>query len=158
LKADKPLGLYVIGSDEERFWIKVERRTTDECWPWLATIRSDGYGGSFRTTEGRYIPPHKFAFLLSGGTIPHRYHIDHNCHNLDMSCSGGPQCVHRRCCNPRHLRAIDTVSNSIAGRALKNRCPEGHLKPEWQRGRRRRCLTCHAAQERRRTAAGPAPS
>ena len=38
-----------------RFWAKVDRRGDDECWPWLASTRSKGYGAFAYTFNGKSI-------------------------------------------------------------------------------------------------------
>lgn len=40
----------------ERFWSKVRIGEVDECWPWTAFVRPDGYG-AFRVAGGAKIGP-----------------------------------------------------------------------------------------------------
>lgn len=115
----------------ERFWIKVDRKGPDECWHWRASVTKDGYAG-FRYRD-RTRPAHRFAYEELHGSIPTGLVIDHNCHNLDASCVGGPACLHRRCVNPAHLRAVSQAINLGSSRLTVNfastavtHCPKGH--------------------------------
>lgn len=77
--------------NEQRFWSKVEVRGQDECWPWLACFRKDGYG-AFRLNLGSGVYPlvgaHQAAFMFSGKVTEKV--VRHTCDN-------------RWCCNPNHL-------------------------------------------------------
>jgi hypothetical protein len=76
-------------SDEERFWSKVKKGDSDECWEWLASKTPNGYG-TFRYL-GKTVNAHKFAFEITYGVcVPSRFHVRHSCDN--------PWCV-----NPKHL-------------------------------------------------------
>lgn len=72
----------------DRFWKKVDRRSNDECWPWLAALDSHGYGqvGFKRTT----LRSHRVAFHLFFGPFA-----------LELSCCH--KCDNPKCCNPFHL-------------------------------------------------------
>jgi hypothetical protein len=76
-------------SFEERFWIKVDKREPNECWPWLAGKLKGGYayiglpGGG--TGQG-----HRIAYELCVGPIPEGAVVRHKC---DFPS----------CCNPAHL-------------------------------------------------------
>ena len=72
----------------KRFWEKVKRRSPDECWPWMAYIRPDGYG-RFRTKVGMMLS-HRVSWELTNGPIPHGMYICHSCDTPE-------------CCNPDHL-------------------------------------------------------
>lgn len=73
----------------ERFWSKVDRRGSDECWPWQASVNETGYG---RLTAGRGInlKAHRVACELTRGPIPAGMSVLHKCDNPP-------------CCNPSHL-------------------------------------------------------
>jgi hypothetical protein len=134
----------------ERFWVKVDRRGPDECWPWIAYIDTNGYGGfRFRDcTRGA----HRFSYEERYGPIPDDLVVDHHCHNLDASCNGGPTCLHRRCVNPSHLRAVPQRLNLLGSRLTVNsasaaatHCPSGHPYEGDNIGRDgtdRTCRTC----------------
>src|SRR5574342_155158 len=82
-------------NDEEKaIWLRVEKRGSDECWPWV---------GRFEVRKGRRwygsyvwhgVPkrPHRaiVEFRLARKLLRHEY-VLHSCDN--------PQC-----CNPAHLR------------------------------------------------------
>lgn len=93
--------------------------------------------------------------------------LDHECHNRDLTCPGGPSCLHRRCVNPAHLRPATRQVNRQQGRTsgmpdinrAKTHCPQGHpysgdnlilriRKPQgWKV---RICRTCESARLHRR--------
>ena len=138
-------------------------RTNDgpgECFGWSGRISQHGYAmiwlggrnGSFRAA-------HRVALeLATGMPIPAGLQVDHICHNEDMTCEGGPKCLHRRCTNPSHLRAVTRGQNVADARrwerpgarerhhnASKTHDKWGHeFTPENTRiiGGRRYCLEC----------------
>ena len=107
---------------------------------------------------------HRVAYELSNGPIPDGAQVDHTCHNADVSCGGGVNCPHRRCCNPAHLEAVPGTTNRSRGRgpsvtrarhAGKTHCQNNHeFTPEntyQPPGRKhRQCRTCKADANRQR--------
>lgn len=73
-----------------RFWAKVDRRGPDECWPWTAYTRHDGYGEISRTRSEGPEKSHRVAWQLAHGPIPEGQYVLHKCDN-------------RPCCNDAHL-------------------------------------------------------
>lgn len=138
---------------DERFWSKVDRRGSDECWPWLTHVTKHGYGRF--SYLGKSVASHRFAYEFLVGTIPDGLVIDHICHTRDASCKGGDTCLHRRCTNPAHMRPETSeinVSTSVIGRATH--CKAGHLFDEantrirWENGNpKRTCRKCSYARK-----------
>lgn len=104
--------------DVERFWSKVDRKSDDECWPWVAGLHSAGYGafavrmagGGFKTK-----PAHQVAAHIAFGPAEGRY-VLHSCDN-------------RVCCNPRHLR-YGTQHDNVRDAMARNR----HVPPPPSKG------------------------
>jgi hypothetical protein len=90
------------------------------CWVWTGYVRSNGYG-EFQM-QGRLWKAHRWAYEHWREPIPPGLEPDHECHNRDLSCSGGPTCRHRRCVNPGHMEAKTPRENQRAGR---HRSPPG---------------------------------
>jgi hypothetical protein len=111
-----------MGTDEERFWAKVDK--TGPCWEWLAATNNHGYG-RFRFPWGHQLA-HRFSYELANGPIPkgNGYHgtcVLHRCDN--------PGCV-----NPEHLW-LGTHADNMADKDNKCRGPHGdrcfHAKLTW---------------------------
>ena len=97
-------------STPARFWSKVQKGGSDDCWPYVGAT-SCGYGHvSFQRKTWR---AHRLAFALTHGGIPkneaqhHGTVIMHTCDN-------------RRCCNPAHLVAA-TQGENLADMRAKGR-------------------------------------
>jgi hypothetical protein len=76
---------------EERFWRKVDRRGFDDCWPWLESSKTLGYGlfwvcaGDLEVPAeqsgwGKKIAAHRVAFRLIHGHWPEPQAL-HGCDN-----------------------------------------------------------------------------
>jgi len=116
----------IVGSDEERFWSKVDRRSPNECWPWMAKSRISGYGViTMGGRLGRHKLAHRVAWEFTNGPIPsgEGYHgtvVMHECDN-------------RLCCNPAHMKLgtqLDNVRDMDGkGRASRGNSPVGRGHP-----------------------------
>ncbi|PMQ19299.1 HNH endonuclease [Glutamicibacter arilaitensis] len=85
----------IHGDDNSRFWSKVDK--TNECWNWLGTEHSAGYGKF--SIDGKYHYAHRVSYEKLVGEIPPGMEIDHICHN-------------RKCVNPDHLRVTTPKQNN----------------------------------------------
>lgn len=141
----------------ERLWAQVDRRGAGECWHWTGAVNDQGYGniGLGRRHEGK-ARVHRLSYELTIGAIPEGAQVDHTCHN-NTDCPGGPDCLHRRCCNPAHLEAVTQQANIARGNAgkyqnAKTHCPQGHeYTPEntFNNNSGRGCKVCRLAWNRK---------
>ena len=111
---------------EERFWERVDRRGSDECWPWkgYVVISNEGKSryGQFWNGE-RTVYAHRFAYELLVGPIPKGLTIDH------VKARG---CTSTLCMNPAHMEPVTLKVNimrsdsACAVHAKKTHCFRGH--------------------------------
>ncbi len=101
------------------------------CIHYTGALDKDGYGQL--KIRGKQVKAHRAAYEHFVGPIPGGLTVDHECHNSDETCIGGPSCLHRRCVNPEHLAPASRAENLVAspntwgGRnARKTHCPKGH--------------------------------
>jgi len=89
-----------------------EIRSESECWPWLLSVGSHGYGQGWDGTT--VVLAHRLTWLAHFGIIPDDMTIDHLCRV-------------RRCCNPSHLRLLTNEENGrLNGNFVKTHCKRGH--------------------------------
>lgn len=136
----------------------------------MSVVSTTGYGQFHNLKVGRKAT-HTYAYELEKGSIPDGLFVDHTCHNEDLSCPGGKECLHRRCCNPAHLEAIDNAENLRRANAPRGRgnqkthCPQNHEYNDentmWikkvRKGKTyntRMCRVCNRDRARARKAAG----
>lgn len=147
---------------EERLWGQVAAGP-QACIIWTGAVsRRTGYGKIH--ANGQHTSPHRVAYQLKVAPIAEGLHIDHTCHNHDLSCPGGLSCLHRRCINPHHLEAVTPGVNAVRSpntptgiNARRSHCPSGHAYDEENTVRRpdggRSCRTCQREDGRRRALA-----
>lgn len=120
------------------------------CWHWTGGIStSNGYGRAW--LRGSTRSAHVAMYMVVKGEVPDDYQVDHTCHNIDRSCPGGADCMHRRCVNPHHLEAVTRSVNQIRQGRRKTHCPRGHeytpANTRLTRGNARSCRRCHADRQ-----------
>ena len=88
----------------------VETHGPYDCWPWLGSIRPNGYGRFFvggKTASGhRYVSAHRFAYELGHGPPPPGKLVCHTCDN-------------KPCVNPAHLY-VGTEQDNARDREERN--------------------------------------
>lgn len=102
--------LYEPPSRVERFWAKVDRRASHECWEWQGQRLPNGYGVAHRT-PGNKTTAHRVAWEIANGPIPTELHICHRCDN-------------RPCVNPAHL-FLGTRADNMDDMKAKGRSSRG---------------------------------
>lgn len=97
---------------QRRFWMQVDKRGPDDCWPWTGFRQPNGYG-SFGMKGTRLA--HRIAYQWLVGPIPDGLVLDHLCHTRDPECRDNADCPHRRCVNPAHLEPVTRRENLARG-------------------------------------------
>lgn len=89
------------------------QRKPDECWLWLGTRFTQGYG--YFRMSGKTGKAHRASYLLFVGEVPEGSHVLHRCDN-------------RACVNPAHLFLGSNLDNMRDRDAKeRGRCP-GHAR------------------------------
>lgn len=81
----------VLWSQQGLFWSQVRKAASDECWLWIGSVVTRGYGG-FQVADAA-IMAHRYAYIVSFGQIPKSKRVVQKCRT-------------RLCCNPAHLIAL----------------------------------------------------
>ena len=90
----------------QRLWMRVDKRSPDECWSWIGSLGVGGYGYML-DDDGKGTRPCRVAWSTIHGPIPSGMCV---CHHCDRP----------RCCNPSHL-FIGTQNDNIQDMKLKGR-------------------------------------
>lgn len=152
---DQELPTYLSAYTRTRIQIQ-----EDGCWYWTGSISPKGYGrASLPGNKGT--GAHRLVVRQSGASLPDGAPLDHQCHNRDTACAGGPTCLHRRCVNPDHLETATPRENVCRGKSApalnlaKETCPKGHEYDHTDSRGWRKCSKCERATENaKRRAAG----
>lgn len=91
-----------------RFWSKVDRRESADCWNWTGGKNGGGYGSL--TVKGERILAHRFVWEITHGPIPDGLLCLHKCDR--------PPCV-----NPNHLY-IGTHEDNMRDKMERYRKPD----------------------------------
>jgi len=117
-------------AERRRFWVNVERKAVELCWPWKGSTTPNGYG-CFRLNGDTFIAS-RAAYALAVGPIPTGMLVRH------------VECDNPLCCNPHHL-AVGTAQDNSDDAARHERIGRR------VRGRGRSSLTparvCNARRE-----------
>ena len=113
-------------------------------------------GYAVLTRDGKQEMAHRLAYEHFVGPIPEGMTLDHECHNRDETCAGGPTCLHRRCVNWEHLTPKPIGENTNASPnswSARTHCPKGHPYDEANTRRARGtghrvCRTCDRLRRR----------
>lgn len=93
----------ITTKDIARFWSKVDK--SGECWEFVSPRMNTGYGLFSVKTER--ILAHRFAWIITNGTIPDGFDVCHHCDN-------------RPCVRPDHL-FVGTRSDNLRDMVSKGR-------------------------------------
>jgi len=98
-----------------RFWAKVKRGKSKNCWSWSA-FRDEGGYGKFRVGDKCELA-HRVAWMLTNGALSNKSCVLHHC---DTPC----------CCNPAHLY-VGTPLDNARDRSERKRTARGKRHGFW---------------------------
>lgn len=111
--------------DVDRLWLAIDKRTEDECWPWIAKSRHwKGYGiitiANGKPGGVKLVASRMMCFIAHGPEPFEKAKALHSCDNPP-------------CCNPAHLR-WGTQKENVEDAKERDRHvnpPRIHSNPEW---------------------------
>lgn len=92
----------------DRFWDRVSKGASDDCWLWTGRKNRQGYGDMMINKVRTKV--HRVAYEIQIGPIPEGLYVLHNCPNGDNPS----------CCNGRHLW-VGTQRDNIRDMMAKGR-------------------------------------
>lgn len=96
----------------ERLWAKIDKRGTNECWPWTGATAGKVVHGQISVPHSRSrVYVHRVVYELEIGPIPEGLVVRHSCDN-------------GICCNPAHL-LVGTRADNNNDAAERGRMPRG---------------------------------
>lgn len=101
--ADSRNNVKLTADDIDRFWNKVKRGGSNECWPWTGSRDHDGRGQFAMHDKSPFRAP-RIAWMITRGPIPDGMCVLHKCDNPP-------------CCNPAHYflgTQLDNIQDMIA--------------------------------------------
>jgi len=123
---------------EPRFWARVDKRGSDDCWEWTAGTGNHGYGTL--SINGQPETVHRLSWVMANGPIPDDLHVLHKCDN-------------RLCVNPAHL-FLGTNLDNIEDMITKGRQAKGPDKRAYKgEANKRAVLSAEQVKEIRRRCA-----
>lgn len=132
-----------LGVVPEKFWARVD--TSGNCWEWLGTKTSAGYGNCYIPEGQTTGVAHRVAYALLIGVPADDMQLDHLCRN-------------RACVNPDHLEPVTAQENVLRSAsppsqfAKRDRCAEGHPFVIRKYNGKRFCRECSLNRQRERRA------
>lgn len=93
---DPAIVIRVRNDDVKRFWLKVTKGDSDECWNWTASTNIRGYG-AFKLGS-THVQAHRYSYEILVAPIPPELTVDHLCRNI-------------LCVNPAHMEIVSRSEN-----------------------------------------------